>query len=983
MSASALGDIHLLAYGTPAFSKLRDLVSLLKRDDPFAPVTVVTPTRYASTAVRRALASKGGIANVQFMTMSDLAGVLGEPRAVSDDGVKLTRHMEAAAIRKTAEGVDAGGPLGQVKDHPKLQASLRGTFRELERVSERGLRIIGREDSFRGEIVRWYERYRDEVVGCFGDERLADGAAQAVTDDPAGALDRSGHMVLYQLSALSPGAARLAEALFRRGLCTVIAGLAGDDAADESTLRMVKSLRPDAKRAAGVDGGAQAEVRIVSAPDAAEEVRFVVRSIVELARSGVSFHRCAVLYGQAEPYAKLIASQLELAEIPAAGPVRVRLRDTPPGKLVDLLLRAFDDDLSRTAVLRWVAEAPVEDTNTGCAAYDELLLWERISADAGIVRGKEQWLDRLDLYCGAERRRIASYADSDEVTPGTIERHRRQLESASRLRVFIATLAEDAALLASCGFRESAARWKALLRKYAHEPDSWPEIGRDALRALEDELDEIGGLGARFPEFGQREFSSHMKEALGVRIGTLGALGTGVFVGPLEQAQCMEFDTVHIVGVAEGALPRRAADDPILPDRLLSRLVDGPTPSRASELEAQERRSYLGALAAGSDVVLSYPRTEPGAQREQYPSPWLLEAARGLHGNLVTSDELTRLSGKPWLTVIESVQHGLDIASESGLADGHDYDLVSLHEWTKAGMGLRSHFLATVEPLRKALDMEAQRESKRFTPWDGNVSSVAAKSGRLSRQREGVLSPTGLERWAICPYRYFMGDVLRVSALEAPADELSISPLDKGSLVHKILEVFMRASLEGGDIPEPGQEWGAASRDLLFRIAEREFDRAEREGKTGRRLLWRLAREEMLDDLFRFLSEDEKWRTKGWTTMAVEQRFGDPKRGQLDAAKVVLPNGAEVSFRGIIDRVDVSPGGSAAVVIDYKTGGSASYKAMESDPVDRGRRLQLPAYAAAVRAAPDFPDRVKGFFWFVTTRGEFIRMGVDPDEQGM
>ena len=211
-----------------------------------------------------------------------------------------------------------------------------------------------------------------------------------------------------------------------------------------------------------------------------------------------------------------------------------------------------------------------------------------------------------------------------------------------------------------------------------------------------------------------------MKEALGVRIGTLGALGTGVFVGPLEQAQCMEFDTVHIVGVAEGALPRRAADDPILPDRLLSRLVDGPTPSRASELEAQERRSYLGALAAGSDVVLSYPRTEPGAQREQYPSPWLLEAARGLHGNLVTSDELTRLSGKPWLTVIESVQHGLDIASESGLADGHDYDLVSLHEWTKAGMGLRSHFLATVEPLRKALDMEAQRESKRFTPlgWE-------------------------------------------------------------------------------------------------------------------------------------------------------------------------------------------------------------------------------------------------------------------------
>ena len=65
---------------------------MLKRDDPFTPVTVVVPTRYASIALRRALARKQGVANVQFMTMPDLAGVLGEPGVAADGASKLTRH---------------------------------------------------------------------------------------------------------------------------------------------------------------------------------------------------------------------------------------------------------------------------------------------------------------------------------------------------------------------------------------------------------------------------------------------------------------------------------------------------------------------------------------------------------------------------------------------------------------------------------------------------------------------------------------------------------------------------------------------------------------------------------------------------------------------------------------------------------------------------------------------------------------------------
>ena len=985
MVASGTGGVYLERYGQSSFLRLREIVSTLKRDDPLAPVTVVVPTRYAAVAVRRALASERGIANVQFRTMSDLAGVLGKREAAEGGRSKLTRHLEAAAIRATADGVHSQSPLSEIKDHPKLQASLRNTFRDLERRGERILRGIELLDEFRSETVRWFRRYRELTADCNGDERLAVEAARAVTSGVSKAFLETGHLILYLVSALSPGEALLAEALYRAGRCTSIAGLLGDDAADAAPLDLAKRLCPDgtANVLADREGGPMTNALIVSAPDAAEEVRSAIRSVMAKAREGVPFHKSAVLYGQAEPYAQLIASQLELAGIPAAGPVRRRLSDTPPGKLLDLLLKAVEDGLSRSAVLRWVAEAPVRDPHTGAAAYDQLLLWERISADAGIVGGRGQWLDRLDTYRRGEKARIDSYVDFDEVPPGTIARHRRLFEAADRLRAFVETLADDADLLSSSGFRESADWCKSQLEKYAHDADSWPQSGHDALSVLNKDLDEIAELGTRFPEFGADDFAFHLREAFGTGVGSLGPLGTGVFVGPLDAAQGMAFDLVHVVGVAEGGFPRRPADDPILPERLLGNLGDEGTLGRAAEREAQDRRSYLCALSAGRSVVLSYPRAEPGGQREQYPSPWLLEAARDLYGAPVSSDELTRLSGEPWLTVIESVQHGLDLAGKSRAADEHDYDLASLHEWRKTRRGLRGHFLADEEPLGRALYMEGQRLSGRFTAWDGDVSAVAGVSRRLSRQREGVLSPTGLERWATCPYRYFLGDVLRISALDAPADELSISPLDKGSLVHRILEQFMRESMESGDVPAPGKAWSAGRGKRMREIAEREFEAAERAGKSGRRLLWRVAKQEILEDLDRFLLEDERWRSGGWTTMAVEQRFGAPNRDQLQAAKVELPGGPVVTFRGMIDRVDVSEDGETAIVIDYKTGGTSAFRDMNKDPLDRGRRLQLPVYAAAVRATPGIPDGASGFFWFVTSRGRFEKVEVDLDEDAL
>ena len=100
-----------------------------------------------------------------------------------------------------------------------------------------------------------------------------------------------------------------------------------------------------------------------------------------------------------------------------------------------------------------------------------------------------------------------------------------------------------------------------------------------------------------------------------------------------------------------------------------------------------------------------------------------------------------------------------------------------------------------------------------------------------------------------------MGDVLRLAALEAPSEDLSITPAEKGLLVHRILERFITAVLSDGDMPGPDRSWSQPHWDLLNRIAEEEFRQSESHGVTGRLLLWRVAKEDIRDDLARFIEE--------------------------------------------------------------------------------------------------------------------------------
>ena len=66
-------------------------------------------------------------------------------------------------------------------------------------------------------------------------------------------------------------------------------------------------------------------------------------------------------------------------------------------------------------------------------------------------------------------------------------------------------------------------------------------------------------------------------------------------------------------------------------------------------------------------------------------------------------------------------------------------------------------------------------------------------------------------------------------------------------------------------------------------------------------------------------------------------------------------------LRGLIDRVDRSPGGRVRV-IDYKTAGPAPFS---RKAVSEGKKLQLPLYALAARDALGLGEPVEGFYWHI------------------
>ena len=966
-------------YGAAAHEALAAEVARLKAGDPLRPVSVLVSANQIGLAARRALGRRGGVAAVTFLTPFRLAELLGGSSIAASGRRPVSTPVVAGAVRSVLR--DDPGHFAGVARHPATERSLVRAHRDLSEIGPTGLdRLTAPATSSRiSDVVRVHRAVTARLRSRFSNEQDLVRAAVGVLPDEPPVLRDLGPAIVFLPQRLTSSQALLLRTLGAHQSVSVIAGVTGNADADAAVRRSVETIGGGMPNDEG--GDPPVADRILSVSDADDEIRHAIRLIVDAARRGTHLGRIAVLYGTRDPYARLLGDALGAADIPWFG-ASVRTAETSLlGRSLLALLALPDHDLSRHEVAAWLAGAPVRGTDNRPAP---VAAWERASRAAGVVGGLEQWQNRLGRHAD-DLEADATEAERDDENEWRAERLRRDAAAARELAAFVTSL--DGALRPG---RQGAswsglASWcRSLVRTYLGGETlraEWPSEEQAAAQRIDAAIDRLGDLDGIDPDPSPMAFRRALALQLADDLGRHGRFGDGVLVGPLQAGLALELDEVIVVGMAEGSVPARRRDDPLLPDRVRT-LIGPDLPQRADRID-DDHRSLLAVMAAARHVTFTFPRGDLRRNAERAPSRWLLDSTEARDGVRPSAEHLAASTG-PWVEEVPSFVAGL--RSTAFPASVQEYDVRSLLDHTEAGHHFDSSPVPAERPeVRRGAELLTARLSEAYTRFDGNLATDGDLRGVQLPDPTAVgsvTSATRLEAWATCPHAYFVRYVLGVTAVEDPEELYRISPLTRGSLLHNALDTWISEAITNNTVPEPGQPWGPAAISRLRDIAEQEADRMQARGLVGRRVYWGRDRQILLRDLETFVEFDRQQRAAySSRPIATELPFGMPGSA-TPPIELRLPDGRTLSVRGAIDRVDLSAD-DTLVVVDYKTGSTNGYGDVSADePTPGGTHLQLGLYTAAARTILDRPDAAgRGTYWFITSRGGFEAIGypVSPD----
>ncbi len=190
-----------------------------------------------------------------------------------------------------------------------------------------------------------------------------------------------------------------------------------------------------------------------------------------------------------------------------------------------------------------------------------------------------------------------------------------------------------------------------------------------------------------------------------------------------------------------------------------------------------------------------------------------------------------------------------------------------------------------------------------------------------------LFGSTTLERYAECPYRWFVDHELQPQRI-GPQDEA----LHVGSVAHQVLEALYERPPGAEPRPTPSvlSQWNERAGELVAELGPKLLPKERPDTAAA------LRRVEGL--VLAFLADEARQPTP-FKPAHTEASFGDGDDDERPPLKV-----AGGGLHGQIDRIDIGPGGEA-LVQDYKTGASVDGgKGM----LERGK-LQLQLYLLAAR----------------------------------
>lgn len=905
--------------GSDIADRTERAIRVLQGADPLAEVVLLTPPGSTAGTLRRRLPHCGdghGIASIRFTTAVDYALEL-SPLSIRSRR-PITPQLLSAAVRQELN--DRCPPeLEPVKNHRSTLDALVQAAERLRNVSLAPDRIeiigdLAGNNRTRRAIATVAERAREVVATAgFRDEPTLLGAAtQAIL---AGEIAPLPPLVIVLSECFHPGQLPFLTALAQHAPRTIVVALVPqpEDTPLRQQIEMIAQIGDLSEVTPTTPIPAPA--RVVSCPDQDEEVRQVVRMITTAITDPdpsqrVPAHRIVVLHPPVDGYARSLADEFDRATISWTGPAPGQLSASIAGQATRFLLDCFGR-CDRVNVFRLLDVAPQWPTER--AQTRAISQWQALCRDISLVTAAD-WdtaTDRLERMQRGKRDRFGS-TDADLQRDEAAQKRLGQL-----LEIVSEIQRAKAAVNSAKDWATATTRFIKVLEHHIGT-DLWRQQHWDRgwqQRAATQVTQLISGLATlddpAFPvRYARADLPAIVEGLLDRPLGREGDPTAGVRVLSVMHGICLDADLVFVVGTNDGILPRVPSEDLLIRRDLSERCARWIESADWSTRRA--RRAWTSLLHGSATVTATYSRRDLRRGGELYRSEWLANV-------------------RP-----EAIEHH----------QSHAHGMTSEPHLTRAEM-----VLGTDDPAwqfgsvrRRALAVQSRTQPEP-TEFDGQIGEHPIVSPAGSEQ-----SITRFEKLATCGVSYFVRHVLGVIDASDAAEITSIEAMDKGTLVHGVLESLVEEWLAVPAASRPGwldDEHYPASLVRSEALIDARADLLRRDNRLGHETSWRIERDMLLSAVRNTLDNEREMHV---VPVAAEHAFGSRDRFP---AFVIHTDVGEVRFQGKIDRIDYIDGRLS--VTDFKTSAAADPKAgapRQSDPTQAGTKLQLPLYAAV--AARDF-----------------------------
>lgn len=995
-------------------------------------------TEAAHTLVRSVVARRGAIFGWHRASLASLAATLARQTLAVRGLAPAGAFAHEALAARVLDALGREGSLGRfagVAGTPRLPRAIARTLDELRMAHVARTQIAPHDPTLARALEATddarAERLADRAdVLAIATQHAADPRPRALLGWPTLLLDvpvatAAERALLCAVVARSDdviatvpdGDERSLRAL-EVALATAAQSCEPDTPADESTpLRRVARFL--FAREPGPSADATTAVTVLSAPGERRECTEIARELLREAASGAALDRIAILLhrpalyrdhleqalrragipahfakGTSRPHpagrallallacaaeglsARRFAEYLSLAELPSAdvtgAPPQAAPEWVPPDEEIaeviagsrDGLVDARDDD----------TDAAFDDDATHADPRDMPVLagslraprrWEQLLVDAAVIGGRDRWARRLDGLDHSFERALGHLDDPAGPDGDRLRARRAELAALRRFAMPLLETLHELHTPASWG--EWIARLSALSARALRRPERvlaslaqlWP-------------MASIGPVGL-----------AEVRRVLAPRLAEIVTRVSGptfgrVLVAPIAAARGRSFDVVFVPGLAERLFPSKLSEDPILRDAA-RRVLSSDLATEDDRRDAERLALRLCVGAARRRVVISFPRIDLEQTRPRVPSFYGLDVLRAAEGRLPGLDELSRRAEQAahtrigWPAPASSIEAIDEAELDLALLD------VFFRQPEEQSRGAASYLLHTNPHLARALRARGRRWRRRWLPNDGLVRPSSAGLAALAAHGfdRRAFSATALERYARCPYSFFLNTVHRLRPREMPEAIEELDPLSRGLLTHQVQFRTLVTLRERGWLPITD-----GVLDDALAVLEAELDEVARQFRDelapAIARVWDDGVSAVRADLREWLHLTAK-ETK-WVPSRFELSFGLPAehRDARDASSrdepVELPVG--IRLRGSIDLVEQAADGAMRAT-DHKTGKA---RVPEGAVVYGGLALQPLLYAMALEVV--FPDcRVdSGRLAYCTVRGGFEERVIALDD---